>query len=73
MSVLCLITLGANIAYSAVAIIFPNKVLEHELTSIYTAIIIAGYPLAQTLFGGFITNMLNTKGKKVTLLAGVLS
>ena len=46
MSVLCLITLGANIAYSAVGIIFPNKVLEHGLSSIYTAVIIAGYPFA---------------------------
>lgn len=46
MSVLCLITLGANIAYSAVGIIFPNKVTEHGLSGIYTAVIIAGYPFA---------------------------
>lgn len=46
MVVLCLITLGAKVAYSAVAIIFPPKMEVHGLGVIYTSIVIAGYPLA---------------------------
>lgn len=43
-SALCLITLGANIAYSAVAIIYPPTMTKHGLGTLYTAVVIAGYP-----------------------------
>jgi hypothetical protein len=67
MSVLLLIAFGANVAYSAVSIIFPPQVLNEGLSSIYTAIIIAGYPVAMMLGTNYFTVMLNKCGKKLTL------
>jgi hypothetical protein len=47
MTALCLITLGANIAYSSVCIIFPPTMVMHApvFGTFYIAIIIAGYAL----------------------------
>jgi MFS family permease len=72
MSVLLLIAFGANVAYSAVSIIFPPTVLVHGLGSGSVAWIIAGYPVAMMLFAGLVTTMLNKCGKKITLQTGVL-
>jgi len=46
MAILCLATLAANIAYSAVANIFPPTMTTHHLGSVWTAIVIAAYALA---------------------------
>lgn len=67
MAVLLLIAFGANVAYSAVSIIFPPTVQNHGLGSGAVAWIIAGYPVAMMLFASFVTKMLNRYGKKVTL------
>lgn len=72
MTILLLIAFGANVAYSAVSIIFPNKVLGKGLTSIWTSVIIAGYPIAMMLGTNTFTVMLNKCGKKITLITGVL-
>lgn len=75
MSALCLITLGANIAYSSVAIIFPPTMSEHseDFKTLWVSFVIAAYALGQTVTGGMIARMLDTRGKKVTILAGVLA
>ena len=72
MSVLLLIAFGANVAYSAVSIIFPPTVLTHNLGSGEVAWIIAGYPVAMMIFASAVTTMLNKCGKKITLQTGVL-
>lgn len=46
MTILCLATLAANIAYSAVANIFPPTMVAHNLSAVWTAIVIAAYALA---------------------------
>jgi len=58
MTILCLATLAANIAYSAVATIFPPTMEKHYLSGIWTSIVIAAYALAQTIFGGFVNSIL---------------
>jgi hypothetical protein len=73
MSVLLLIAFGANVAYSAVSIIFPQTVLQHNLSSSYVAWIIAGYPVSMMIFAGAVSSMLNKCGKKLTLLTGVMA
>lgn len=75
MSALCLITLGANVAYSSVAVIFPPTMKEHsaDFGTLWVAYVIAAYALGQTVTGGMISKMLDTRGKKVTILAGVLA
>ena len=73
MTVLCAIAFGANTAYSVVAPILPNKVLDYGLNSTYSAIIIAGYPLGMILFTPKFGPMLNTIGQKKTLMIGVVS
>jgi MFS family permease len=73
MTVLLIIAFGANVAYSAVSIIFPPKVLDHGLNSSYVAWIIAGYPIAMILFVNTFSTLLNKCGKKMTLLIGVLA
>ena len=73
MSLLLLISFGANVAYSAVSIIFPQTVLQHDLYPSYVAWIIAGYPVSMMLFAGVVSTMLNKCGKKFTLLAGVMA
>ena len=72
MSVLLLVAFGANVAYSAVSIIFPNTVLSKGLTSTYTGIIIAGYPVAMMLGTNLFTVLLNKCGKKLTLMIGIM-
>ena len=73
MTVLLLIAFGANVAYSAVSIIFPPTVLAHGLGSGFVAWIIAGYPVAMILFVNTFSSLLNKCGKKMTLLIGVLA
>jgi len=47
MSALCIITLGANIAYSSVAIIFPPTMTEHspDFGTLWVSFVIAAYAL----------------------------
>lgn len=46
--------------------------MNKGLNSVYTSIIIAGYPVAMMLGTNYFTVMLNKCGKKITLQTGVL-
>jgi len=58
------------VAYSAVAIIFPSRVLDKGLNSFWAGLIIAAYAISQMVSGPGITYLLNSKGKKSTLMFG---
>jgi len=48
---------------------------EHseDFKTLWVSFVIAAYALGQTVTGGMIARMLDTRGKKVTILAGVLA
>ena len=46
MGILLVTNFATCVAYSAVAVIFPAKVLSHGLDPIFSGMIIDGYPLA---------------------------
>ena len=72
-SILFTVNFASCVAYSAVCIIFPARVLNKGLSSFYSGIIIAAYPFSQMITANIINNLLNQKGKKVTLMAGAIS
>jgi|TARA_B110001450_G_C17574411_1_gene462178 hypothetical protein len=47
MAALCLITFGSSIAYSSVAVIFPETMKKHseEFGTLWVAFVIAGFPV----------------------------
>ena len=72
MATMVTISFVGNVAYSTVAIIFPNQALNKGLAGTFIGIIISGFPVAQMAFTGHINNLLNHKGRKYTLLHGVI-
>lgn len=46
MTCLCLTSLGAKIAYSSVATIFPPTMIHHNLSDFYTSVVIAFYAVS---------------------------
>tara|TARA_B110000285_G_C14618809_1_gene378210 strand:- start:44 stop:358 length:315 start_codon:yes stop_codon:yes gene_type:complete len=70
MGIIFTVNFACCVAYSAVAIIFPSRVLDKGLSAFWAGLIIAAYAISQMISGPSITYLLNSRGKKQTLIIG---
>ena len=72
-SILCLVNLTANSAYSSIAPFYPKQAIEKGVPNSAIGLIFSAYSIAMCLFAPFYDQMLNKLGAKSVLLIGCIS
>jgi MFS family permease len=71
-TVLCLINLLANSAYSSIAPFFPKEAQAHGLPISSIGFIFSGYSVSMCIFAPMFNHMMNSLGRKWVLILGCL-
>lgn len=71
-TILCLINLFANSAYSSIAPFFPKEAVSKGLPISSVGFIFSGYSVSMCIFAPMFNHMLNSCGRKNVLIFGVL-
>jgi MFS family permease len=72
-TVICLVNLIANSAYSSIAPFFPNEAISKGVPESVLGLIFSSYSIAMFVFAPLFKVMLDKYGSKKTLILGLVS
>ena len=71
-TLICIVTLTANSAYSSIAPFYPDEAVQKGVSKVFIGFIFSGYSLSMFIFAPVFSSMLTKHGRKNVLLLGCI-